>query len=135
MIETDKAKIKVEKLAKKHKLLLVVLFGSQVSGKTHSNSDTDIAFFSEKRMSLKDIAQMQMDFVQTLKMKKIDLVALNGAHPLLLKQVAVKGKLLYEKEPSAFARFKIYALKRFMEAKPLLELRNSSLKKFIQKYD
>ncbi len=131
MIEVKKIRNKVEELAQKYKLSLVVLFGSQVLDKTHSRSDVDIAFFSERKMSIKNIAEMQTDFIQTLKIKKIDLVALNNASPLFLKQVAMKGKPLYEKESSTFAEFKIYALKRFMEAKPLLKLRDSYLDKFV----
>lgn len=129
----DKTKSKIEKLAKKYRLSLVVLFGSQATGKTHSRSDVDMAFLSEAVMDLNDIVKMQMEFSKELRIKNLEMVAMNGAHPLLLKQVARKSLLLYEKERSMFARFKIYALKRFMEAQKLFDLRKLSFNKFLQK--
>ena len=133
MVDLEKIKPKIKKLAEKYNLSLVLLFGSQASGKTHSQSDVDLAFLTAVSMSLKNIAEMQDDFSETLKLEKIEMIALNGAHPFLLKQAAIKGRALYEKESSLFAKFKIYAFKRFMEAKPLLDLRRLSLEKFLQK--
>jgi predicted nucleotidyltransferase len=133
MLNITKIKPEVKKLAKKYHLLLVVLFGSQVGGKMHPQSDVDFAFLSERRMGLLEIAKMQIEFSQRLKIKDLELVDLKAAPPLLLKQIAKKSVLLYEKEPFLFANFKIYALKNFMEAKKLLKLRESSLNKFLQR--
>ncbi|HDH51311.1 MAG TPA: nucleotidyltransferase domain-containing protein [Nitrospirae bacterium] len=132
MFNIAKTKPEVRKIAEKYRLPLVLLFGSQVSGRTHPQSDVDIAFLSEKRMSLIEIAKMQIVFSQKLKLKNLELVDLKTAAPLLLKQAAEKSVLLYEKEPFLFANFKIYALKCFMEAKKLFDLRKSSLDKFLQ---
>lgn len=133
MLNTEQIKPKIKKLAEKHHLSLVVLFGSQATGKIHSQSDTDIAFLSRERMDLIDVSKMTMDFSKELGLGNLELVDMKNASPLLLKQVAQKSILLYEKELSLFADFKIYAYKRFMEAKPLLDLRELSLSKFLQK--
>lgn len=131
-IDVEKIKQAMPRFAKKHNLSLVLLFGSQASGKTHPRSDTDIAFLAEKKMSLGEIAKMAFELSQEIKMGNIEMVQLNGAQPFLLKQVAQKSVLLYEKEPSLFAQFKIYAIKRFMEAKKLFDMRKESLNKFLQ---
>ncbi len=133
MFKIAEIKPEVRKLAHKYRLSLVVLFGSQVSGRTHPKSDVDFAFLSEKRMNLIEIAKMHMAFSQKLKLKNLELVDLKTAQPLLLKQVAKQSVLLYEKEPLVFANFKIYALKCFMKAKKLFDLRKSSLNRFLQK--
>ena len=133
MLNITEIKPEIEKLAKKYRLSMIVLFGSQVSGKTHPQSDFDFAFLSEKKMSLIGIARMQSIFTQKLKLKNLEMVDLKTAPPLLLKKVATESILLYEKEPSLFADFKIYALKYFMEAKKLLDLRKLSLDRFLQK--
>jgi len=130
---TDEIRQKVKVLAEKYGLVLVALFGSQVTGKTHPLSDTDIAFLPEQRMDLMDASRMEMDFAQTLKIKNLEMVDLMDATPLLMKQVSQKSVLLYEKERSVFARFKMYAFKIYVEAKKLLELREMSLNKFLQK--
>lgn len=128
----EKIKRIIPKFAEKHNLFLVLLFGSQASGKTHSKSDTDIAFLAEKKISLREIAKMNFELSQEIKIGNIEMVQLNGAQPFLLKQVAEKSILLYEKEPSLFAQFKIYAIKRHMEAKKLFTLREASFNKFLQ---
>jgi len=133
MVITKEIKQGIKELAEKYRLLLVVLFGSQVKGKTHSQSDVDLAFSAEEPMSPADLAKMQTDFSENLKIKDLEMVGLNGAHPFLLKQVAQNSIVLYEKERSLFAKFKIYAFKRFVEARNLMDLRKLSLDRFLQK--
>jgi len=39
---------KIEKIAKKYNLELMVLFGSQATGQTHSRSDVDLGVISKR---------------------------------------------------------------------------------------
>ena len=84
---------------------------------------------------MREIAEMESEMTKELQLKDIELINLKMAPPLLLKQIAQKSILLYEKEHSAYARSKIYAHKRHMEAKKLFKLRDVSFHKFLQKYD
>lgn len=129
----DFPKEKIKALAENNNLSLIILFGSQARNKTHPQSDVDLGFLSVRFFSLADIAKMQFEFSQELKIENIEMVDLKSAPPLLLRRAAEQGILLYEKAPSGFARFKIYAFKRHMEAKPLLGLRKAALNKFLQK--
>lgn len=124
----------IKHLAEKHGLTLVALFGSQATGKTHLGSDTDIAFFSEQPKNMRDIAEMQMEFTQALRIKDIELVDLAGKVPLFLKQVADQGVVLYEKDASVFDEFQIYAFKRYVEARPLFEMRRRFTENFIRSH-
>lgn len=81
-----------------------------------------------------EIAQLQLAFSERLKLNNIELVDLKNASAVLLKQIAQKSVLLYENEKFAYAKFKIYALKRFMEAGRLLKLREHSLNHFIKSH-
>jgi len=121
----------IKKLAEKHGLVLVALFGSVAKGKIHKQSDVDLAVLAEHRLRPAELAEMQFDFSQNLSIKDLELADLKSASPLLLKQIAQYAKLLYEKEPSAFALFKIYGYKSYMEAKPLFILREFQLNKFL----
>jgi len=132
--DIEKIKNDIEILAVKYHLSLVILFGSQASGKTHAKSDTDIAFTSDKRIRPYEVAKMHLEFTQCLKIKNIELVDLHDAPPLLLREIARQSIVLYEKDQSQFARLKIYALKRYMEAKPLLSLRTKSREDFVRNY-
>jgi predicted nucleotidyltransferase len=133
MLDIEKIKPNIKQLAEKYGLSLVVLFGSQATGKTHSQSDVDLAFLAKRPMNLMEVAKMQTEFSEELKIRDLEMVALNGAHPFLLKQVAQKSIVLYEEEKFLFAKFKIYAFKSFIEAKKLFELRKLSFDKFLQK--
>ena len=130
---TPEKKQELEKLARENNLSLVLLFGSQATGKTHSQSDVDFAFRSEEKMSPMDEARLQLEFSKALKFKNVEIVNLRNAGPVLLRQIVQKSSLIFEKEPAGYARFKIYAHKLFMESKKLLEMRNLSLDKFLQK--
>lgn len=122
-----------EELVKKYQLTLLVLFGSHARGKTHSKSDVDFGFLAKTALGPAGIAAMQTEFIQRLRIKNIEITDLKQAPPLLLQRVARQSILLHEEEPSLFARFKIYALKRLMEARPLLNLRQEALNQFLQK--
>lgn len=132
MMAFEELKPNIKELAEKYHLSMVVIFGSQVTGKTHLESDIDLGFLPKRAMGLKEIAEMGLEFSQNLKLKNLDLVNLKGASPFLLKEVADNSILLYEQNSFEYANFKIYAFKRFVEAKPLLALRESSLKKFLK---
>lgn len=121
---------RVSAIAEKYRLSLVVLFGSQATGKTHKQSDVDIAILSEKELGLREMGELTLVFMQGLKTKDVDVVDLKTAPPLLLKQVATNAVLLYESKPLIFSTFRIYALKRYMEARPLFKLREEALSRF-----
>lgn len=131
-LDIEKIKPEIQSLAKKYRLLLLVLFGSQAKGKTHPQSDVDLAFISEKLKRPMEIAEMETEFSQALKIKELEMTDIKSATPFLLKQIAQNSILLYEKEPTLFSRFKIYAFKIFMEAQPLLKIREAQLNKFLR---
>lgn len=134
MIDTDKIKPQIKELSEKYGLKLVILFGSQVTGRTHKESDFDIAFTADKLMGLRETAEILFDFTKELKVgSNIELINLKNASPLLLKQIAMNSLIMYEKEPHLYNLFKIYAIKRYMEERKFLKFKDLSLNKFLQK--
>lgn len=113
-------------------IVMAFLFGSRAIGKTHRGSDTDIGFFSEKRLGPREVAEIAFVIENNLEIPRPELVDIRDAPPLLLCRMAKESILIYEREPKSFARFKIYALKRFMEARTLLAARESSLAAFLK---
>lgn len=132
MLDVQIMQSKVRKLARKYQLSLVVLFGSQVTGNTHRQSDVDFGFLSETTRGFVETAAIELDFMRTLGVPRLELVDLAALPPLLLRNVARSSILLYEGEPSLFANFKIYALRRYRETKPLIALREKQLAEFVQ---
>ena len=133
MANLDKEKLKFlgQEMAIKFNLKLLVLFGSQATGRTHKNSDIDIGFLSDRDYGPGEVANMQVGIEQELGTGPVELVDLKSAPSLLQRHVATEGLLLVEREPGIFAQFKITAIKKSMEARKLISLQHLSLVKFL----
>lgn len=104
-----------KKLADKFHLDLVVLFGSQVTGRVHPESDVDIAVRGTKILSL----SQQLELARQLDKVLIDtdLVDLRRASPLMLASVATTGQVLFERRKNAFAHFRLLAINQYLDFK------------------
>lgn len=133
----DMAKIdkkKIAELAKRYDITLVVLFGSQVSGFTHKESDVDIAYMSDRKLSFDEEALLNTRLGEIMRNDKVSLVNLKTASPLLLKQVMTNALVLYEKTPHLATEELLYALRVYEEARPIFELRRQYLLQKINTY-
>lgn len=133
-MDTTEIKSKIEKLAEKYGLSLVLLFGSRASDKTHAHSDFDIAYLSKKQLDLMDEARLICDLMPIFRSDKVDLVNLKMAPPLLMKCVFDQHQVLFCADRAQYFAHQMYALRSYIEAKPLFELRSLSVKKFLQNY-
>lgn len=113
---------RMENLAKKYNISLIILFGSQAKGDTHSHSDTDVAFLPEKDISTEDELNLIGELGGILK-SDIDSVNLKKASPLILYHVFKYGKPLYEKERGLFSEYLAQSYRMYEEALPLYEAR------------
>lgn len=120
---------KLELLAKKYGVSLVILFGSLARGTTNRNSDIDLALSLEKSISETKEWQLFTDFINLLRTDSLDLVILNYASPLLLFQVAKEGIPIFEKKEGSFTRFKIRAFKKYWETEKFRNMRRVYLDK------
>ena len=135
MILSKKQNKILEKLAEKYDLKLILLFGSYASGKTHKNSDFDIAVFfdREKRevLNLDDelgiIAKLTDSFE-----KKIDLSVINHANPLLLKQISRNCRLLFGNVQD-FNNFNLFAFHRYNDYAPFFAMESRFVSEQIRK--
>jgi predicted nucleotidyltransferase len=127
-------KPKIAELAQTYGLSLVVLFGSQATGKTHKESDVDVAYLSGKKLSFDDEVQVNFRLTEIFRNDKVSLVNLKTASPLLLKQIMTKAIVLHEGMPHLFVEEFLRALRLYEEAKPLFELRRQYLDQKIAEY-
>src|SRR3990167_3629224 len=123
---------KIEELAGKYHLSLVLLFGSRATGKIHARSDFDIAYLSKKPLDLMDEARLLCDLMPIFRSDKIDLVNLKKAPPLLMKHIFYSHQILFCADKAQYFGYQMYALRRYIEAKPLFDIRSLSVKKFLQ---
>ena len=84
---TKPQKVKLGKIAKKFRLKLILAFGSQVNGKTHPESDLDIAvLFPSGDFPFKKYGELHSGLLGIFPGNDVDIVILNRADPLLLKK-------------------------------------------------
>lgn len=119
----------IEQIATRFHLRLLVLFGSQARGDAMASSDVDIAFLSEKRLSVLSEAKLALALSRLYAGKRVDLVDIHHASPLLQRQVFLYGQCLYEKELYLFGERQMYADMLYMEAKPLFDIRHEYLRR------
>ena len=120
---------------------LAYLFGSFVKSKTGRFHDIDIAVLVASGLEKKFDEQMpygygacmNAEIAHVLKYSSIDLVILNHARPLLLKQVISTGKLIHCRSEMVRTRFEVDSLKRYSDTKHIRRIKTLYLKKRIEK--
>jgi predicted nucleotidyltransferase len=121
----------IGEIAQRYSLDLVVLFGSQATGRTHPRSDVDLGYTAPQLLDLTARFKIETDITQLLGRTDIEFVDLQRVSPTMKKIVADEGIVLYERLPGTFVSFCVYAFKLYVETRSLRESRYQSLRHFI----
>lgn len=112
----------LEDIASRHRVRLVLQFGSSLTGKTHPRSDIDLGILIDgSALSFREHAELAHELQALFPKQEIDLAMLNHADPLFLKRVTEACRLLYGSQRD-FQRLKIYAFKRYQDHRKYLEI-------------
>ncbi len=106
-------------IAERYGLDLIILFGSAATGKTHPESDVDIAVWGASRLELDTFLNLGRDL--EFLFPQIDLCDLRVAPPLLKAAVVQHGQVLFERERSAYQFLKLRFISEYLDFKPWLE--------------
>ena len=131
MIDIDELKSKIIPLAQKYNLKLVVLFGSQATGRIHKNSDIDIGDLPTSDIDFHSEVYFVTDLYRVLKREDVQVVNLATASPLLQYSALSKCIVLFEKYDGIYNNARTYAFKLYVEAKPLYDLRRARLSQYV----
>jgi len=110
----------LESIAKRHDLRLIVLFGSQVSGRTHPESDVDVAVLTRRPISDSKRLALWRDLGDVLG-AEVDLTFLDRVGPVLQNRIAREGKLLYEAGRYEWETYRSYLLRRYWDSAKFIE--------------
>ncbi|KKW11045.1 MAG: putative nucleotidyltransferase [Parcubacteria group bacterium GW2011_GWA2_49_9] len=124
MIDEEQRR-QIGEIAKKHKLSLVVLFGSQATGRVHTKSDIDIAVLSLKAESLSKAAE---DIGDVFKRNDVEVADLSVPSPYLWHAVAKEGVLLFEASEGLFSNWKLRAMNLWYDTVPLRARQKAALR-------
>jgi uncharacterized protein len=123
----------LEAIGRRHGILLLLQFGSTVTGSTHPDSDLDLAILLEHPPStLKDHAELIGDLQTLARGQDVDVAILNRADPLFLKKITEQCKLLFGSSRT-FQEFKIYAFKRYQDHRRYLALERDYVAKALRR--
>lgn len=134
MIKLTQAQRKrLRMVAGKFRLRLVLAFGSEVQGETHALSDLDIAVLSRDSFNWTRYSNLIFDLEKVFRGKRIDLVFINRADPLLLYKISQSFLCLYGSKRTT-AEFLILAFKRYQDYQPFFRLEERSVTNFITNF-
>lgn len=127
--ELDIIKEKAQILGLKYGLDFMAVFGSYASGKVKKTSDLDIAISGG--ISFEQELELSGELTELLKVKRVDLVNLNRASPLIKRNATARGILLYEKKRGLFSTFRMSAFFEYVETAPLRTMNFLRTKNYI----
>jgi len=111
----------LNEIAEKYNIELLVYYGSYGTEFYNNESDIDIAFLSAEQLSIQEKLELLEDLIHYHKKSEIELVDLRTADPVLKHEIAVNGRVLYEKEENLFERYRLFYIKSIRENMSVLE--------------
>lgn len=111
-------------------LLLLVLFGSLVKGRTRLKGDVDLGVQCDGPA---DLDAMYLAIAPRLGTDRVDLIDLRRAGPLLAFEVARTGRLLFERRPGAFRAFQSLASRRYCDTVKLRQAERRAIHVFLER--
>jgi predicted nucleotidyltransferase len=94
------------------------LFGSCARGDCGPTSDVDVALLGALPIDLMDLAALGAQ-LETVIDRRVDVVDLQSASPLLCRQVVAEGELLLVRDPLLKFDFEQEAVRRCEDTRPL----------------
>ena len=123
----------VSAVARRHGIVLVLLFGSFAAAKPREDSDVDIAVrFQDREVSLRRLLDVQEEFSGIFPGREIDAVSLERADPLFMKKITERVLVLYE-EPGEADAFLRLAFKRYQDHGKYLAMERDFARRYVEK--
>jgi len=112
----------LREIADRHRVELLLRFGSTVMGATHPRSDLDLGvLLRDPELGFDRLGALQADLQDHFRDRRVDLAVLNRADPLFLKKVLERCELLFG-DPTRLAELRCYAFRRYVDHRRFLDL-------------
>jgi len=133
MIEiNDSILKKIKKIALKHGLRMVILFGSQAKEKAKAGSDVDIAVLGAGTIPFGELAELNNEFAEVFGIQNVDVKSLHRTNSLFRFQATREGVLLFGRKRE-FDSFRAYAFRDYNDSRDLLRLKEIIISKRLQR--
>jgi len=122
---------KFKDLAGKYQIELILVFGSQVQGTIHPESDVDIAVYSKHVLTEAEKINITYELCNILQTEKVDLVDIKTASPLLKKKIFENYTVLHQKDALLLYQLELASLYEYKESEVLYQIRRERLQESI----
>jgi predicted nucleotidyltransferase len=113
---------RLDDVARRHGILLLLQFGSTLTAHARPDSDLDLAVLLEHApRTLTAHAELVADPQALATGREVDVALLNRADPLFLRKITERCELLY-RCPRRLHELKMYAFKRYQDHRRYLAL-------------
>jgi len=138
MLKTTQKQLKnIKKIGKNNDLIFVTVFGSQVSGKTHKESDLDIGILSKNKIGYQQYKNLFGELGDVFKGENVDVRILNDSDPLFRYQAFFPSQLLYGNEMD-YLNYKAFAFKDYIDNDKIFKMvadnNRKQVNKLVKKY-
>lgn len=99
-------------LIEKTEAYLIILFGSAAAGRMREDSDVDIAFLSDKKLSDYEVFCIAQEIGDVLK-RDVDLIDLAKASTVFKANILGTGKIIYSSDERRKHEFQIRTFKEY----------------------
>lgn len=123
----DQAKINV--LANKHKISLLLLFGSRAKGNYSPESDLDLGVVFDDDFF--DRTKVISDLLMVFQNYDLDLAILNHADPVLRFEIISNYRILYCSDLEVFINFYINTVKQYNDIQKFLKQEDIYLNNYL----
>ena len=127
----EKQKQKIAEICRYFGVEILLLFGSQVSGKIHKESDIDLAFASNHRLDFEEESRLNAELQTIFGERRVETTNIFKTNPLLKKRIFDEHVPLYIENNFLYHVLASYAIKSYLETKVL---RNGLQNYLKQKY-
>ncbi|MCI0588395.1 MAG: nucleotidyltransferase domain-containing protein [Planctomycetes bacterium] len=107
----------LERLARRHRVSLLLLFGSRAQGRARPGSDVDLAYLDADPKRPPDRLRLFGECADLFGTEALDLLDLRRCEPLAAYEAFRGGRLLYERIPGLHAARYSYAVRRYADTR------------------
>ena len=110
-------------------VLLAYVFGSAARGEAHPDSDLDVAVLASSELDLEARSRLSESIARACgHSRRVDVVDLRSAPPVLAREVVRDGVILVERDPLVRFDFEMDAIRRFEDTRYLRRVQQDLLR-------
>ncbi len=91
-------------------------------------SDLDVAIYTTSQTSPDEVMRLQTELMQAARLKRVDLIDLRKATPVLAYEIASSGELLFTRNVDALNHFERKAFLHYFDTQHLRNVQNHYLR-------